>query len=94
MLKKKKKSIERLRLYSSRTSLVAQWLGLGAFTAVAPGSIPGQGTKIPPARKRQGVGGRLHSSNHTHAKQQLHVISFLPHNKCYQESDNSMPFYK
>ena len=27
------------------TSLVAQWLGLGAFTAVAPGLIPGWGTK-------------------------------------------------
>ena len=23
-----------------------QWLGLGAFTAMVPGSIPGQGTKI------------------------------------------------
>ena len=28
------------------TSLVVQWLGLGAFTAVCPGSIPGWGTKI------------------------------------------------
>ena len=28
------------------TSLVVQWLGLGAFTAVAQGSIAGQGTKI------------------------------------------------
>ena len=28
------------------TSLAVQWLGLGAFTAVAQGSIPGQGTKI------------------------------------------------
>ena len=27
-------------------SLVVQWLGLGAFTAVGPGSIPGQRTKI------------------------------------------------
>ena len=25
------------------------WLGLGAFTARSPGSIPGQGTKIPQA---------------------------------------------
>ena len=25
---------------------MAQWLGLGAFTAGVPGSIPGQGTKI------------------------------------------------
>ena len=32
------------------TSLVVQWLGLGASTAAlqgAPGSIPGGGTKIP-----------------------------------------------
>ena len=28
-------------------SLVVQWLGLGAFTAMAPGSIPGRGAKIP-----------------------------------------------
>ena len=27
-------------------SLAVQWLGLGAFTAGGPGSIPGQGTKI------------------------------------------------
>ena len=30
-------------------SLVVQWLGLHASTAGAPGSIPGQGTKIPQA---------------------------------------------
>ena len=29
-----------------RKSLVVQWLGLGAFTAVALSSIPGEGTKI------------------------------------------------
>ena len=28
------------------------WLGLGAFTAVALGSIPGQGTKIPWAEQQ------------------------------------------
>ena len=28
------------------SSLAVQWLGLGAFTAVDPGSIPGWGTKI------------------------------------------------
>ena len=27
-------------------SLVVQWLGLSAFTAVGPGSIPGKGTRI------------------------------------------------
>ena len=26
--------------------MAVQWLGLGAFTAVGPGSIPGLGTKI------------------------------------------------
>ena len=31
----------------SRTSLAVQWLGLGTFTAVGPGSIPGQGTRSP-----------------------------------------------
>ena len=31
------------------SSLVVQWLGLGIFTTVAPGSIPGYGTKIPRA---------------------------------------------
>ena len=30
-------------------SLAVQWLGLGAFTAEGAGSIPGRGTKIPPA---------------------------------------------
>ena len=30
-----------------RNSLAVQWLGFRAFTAVGPGSIPGQGTKIP-----------------------------------------------
>ena len=30
-------------------SLVVQWLGLCVFTAKGPGSIPGQGTKIPQA---------------------------------------------
>ena len=31
------------------SSLVVQWLGLGPFTGVAPGSIPGRGIKIPQA---------------------------------------------
>ena len=34
-----------------RNSLVVQWLGLHAFTAEGPGSIPSQGTKIPQARQ-------------------------------------------
>ena len=33
----------------SGSSLAVQWLGLGAFTAVGLGSIPGPGTKIPQA---------------------------------------------
>ena len=33
-------------------SLVVQWLGLGSFTAVGPGSIPGLGTKILQAMHR------------------------------------------
>ena len=32
---------------SFRNSLAVQWLGLRAFTAKGPGSIPGRGTKIP-----------------------------------------------
>ena len=32
------------------SSLVVQWLGLHASTAGGPGSIPGQGTKIPQCR--------------------------------------------
>ena len=31
---------------------MVQWLGLGAFTAVGLGSIPGQGAKIPKAAQR------------------------------------------
>ena len=30
---------------------MVQWLGLLAFTAKGPGSIPGQGTKIPQATR-------------------------------------------
>ena len=33
-------------------SLAVQWLGLGTFTAMGPGSIPGRGTKIPQAMWR------------------------------------------
>ena len=31
---------------------MVQWLGLHAFTAEGPGSIPGGGTKIPQASRR------------------------------------------
>ena len=34
---------------NTRNSLAVQWLGLCAFTADGPGSIPGQGIKIPQA---------------------------------------------
>ena len=33
----------------SGNTLAVQWLGLQAFTAKGPGSIPGRGTKIPQA---------------------------------------------
>ena len=32
-----------------------QWLGLGAFTAEGPGSIPGWGTKIPQVAQRSQI---------------------------------------
>ena len=32
-------------------SLVVQWLGVGAFTAVGPDSVSDQGTKIPQVSK-------------------------------------------
>ena len=37
----------------NRHSLAVQWLGLGAFTAEGPGSIPGRGAEIPQARSGQ-----------------------------------------
>lgn len=33
--------------------LVAQWLGLGAFTDAGPGSIPGGGTKSPQGKQKK-----------------------------------------
>ena len=30
-------------------SLAVQWLGIGAFIAEGPGSVPGEGAKIPQA---------------------------------------------
>ena len=42
-----------LRNYSLGNSLVVQWLGLCTFTAEGPGSIPGQGAKIPQAKKKK-----------------------------------------
>ena len=38
------------------TPLMVQWLGLGAFTAKGPGSIPGQGTKISHGHSRKEEG--------------------------------------
>ena len=43
--------------------MAVQWLGLHAFTAECPGSIPGRGTKIPQAAwlgqrgKKKAMGG-------------------------------------
>ena len=43
-------SVEMLQsLHCHGNSLAIQWLGLRAFTAEGPGSIPGWGTKIPQA---------------------------------------------
>ena len=39
-------------LFLDENSLVVQWLGLRAFTTEGAGSIPGQGTKIPQATRR------------------------------------------
>ena len=36
----------------SGNSLAVQWLGLRAFIAMGPGSIPGEGTKITQAVRR------------------------------------------
>ena len=38
-----------LQKQKKRNSLAVQWLGLRAFTAEGPDSIPGRGTKIPQA---------------------------------------------
>ena len=43
----KKKSLK--KKIKKGNSLVVQWLRLHAFTAEGPGSIPGQGTRIPQA---------------------------------------------
>ena len=45
------KSMESVLRKRSRSgsSLVVQWLGVSAFTAVGLGSVPNQGTKIPQA---------------------------------------------
>ena len=39
----------KLRTLKKKEKLVVQWLGLGPFTAEAPGSIPDQGAMIPKA---------------------------------------------
>ena len=47
--------------YLTGNSLAVQWLRLGTVTAVAPGSIPDQRTKIPqttqPGQKKEKKGG-------------------------------------
>ena len=42
------------KIHVQGNSLVVQWLRLSTFTAKCPGSIPGQGTKIPEA-SRSGI---------------------------------------
>ena len=46
--RREKRSKEKFNTMSG-TSLVVQWLRLHALNAGGPGSIPGQGTKIPHA---------------------------------------------
>ena len=41
------------KIINNGNSLEVQWSGLGAFTAVSLGPIPGQGTKIPQASQRR-----------------------------------------
>ena len=43
------KNVVYLKYFKHGTSLVEQWLGLGAFTAEDLDSVPGWGTKIPQA---------------------------------------------
>ena len=60
-------------------SLAVQWLGLGAFTAGAQGSIPGWGTKIPhvaqhsqPEKKKKKLPEAWNSAAFTVYSQPLH----------------------
>ena len=46
---KKKKDLYLKMKKKRRNSQVAQWLGFNSFTDKGPGSISGQGTKIPKA---------------------------------------------
>ena len=50
--------------YISGTSLVVQWLRLHAPNAGGPGSIPGQGTKIPQLSLRATTTELAHSRVH------------------------------
>ena len=49
LIRMKKFNILSIKGLALGSSLVVQWLGLHALTAKGPGSIPGQGTKIPRA---------------------------------------------
>ena len=42
------------KIHMQGDSLVLQWVGLSTFTAEGPGSVPGQGPKIPQA-SRSGI---------------------------------------
>ena len=44
--------IQFFKVVNTGNSLVVKWLGLCAFTAKGLGSIPGRGTKIPQATRR------------------------------------------
>ena len=38
--------LQGIKIVSTGSTLVVQWFGFGTFTAAAPSSIPGWGTKI------------------------------------------------
>ena len=57
-----RQQIVRIKSISYRTSLTVKWLRLctsSASTAGGVSSIPGQGTKVPHARRRAGGGGGI-----------------------------------
>ena len=65
-------------------SLVVQWLGLGTFTDMGLGSIPGRGTKIPQTMLCRRKHTHTHTHTHTHKiNQVIHHISKLKKKKIY-----------
>ena len=69
------------------TSLAVQWLGLGAFTALGPGSIPGWGTKKAARHKRLHI--RHDSIQRAIWKRQSKADQWLPGDKTCRRSTGS-----